>query len=167
MEHNCGILEDLNSCGILALFEGLSQAKALCLSNLTIKGDSASAIYWVTNRKRGSWKMSNSKRGSQKFDKRMHKIIHIASELGCSLFWVPHSANQVTDQLAKQGAKHLASFVGDFLPPSVSNVSLPCICCFSPFEVVLVSVDPVTWVLSNQPCTSLKDCLSLYLSIDW
>lgn len=49
----------------------------------------------------------------------MQKIIDIASDLGCFFYWVPCSANQVMDQLAKQGAMRLASFIWDFLSPRV------------------------------------------------
>ena len=52
----------------------------------------------------------------------MHRIIDIANELGCFFSWVPRSVNQVADELAKQGAKHLTSFVGDFLLLLASNV---------------------------------------------
>lgn len=53
-------------------------------------------------------------------------VIYVGSELGCSV-WVPHSANPVTDQLAKQEAMCLVSFVRDFLPPGMYKVSLLCV----------------------------------------
>ena len=44
-------------------------------------------------------------------------MIYISKIKTNSFSWIPCSANQVVDQLAKQGAKHMASFVGDFLSP--------------------------------------------------
>ena len=40
---------------ILALLEGLLHAQAMCLSNLTIEGDSTIVISCVSNRERGSF----------------------------------------------------------------------------------------------------------------
>ena len=47
----------------------------------------------------------------------MLKTIDIASDLSCSFSWVSCSANQVANQLAKQEAMPLVSFVKDFLSP--------------------------------------------------
>ena len=92
---------------MLALLECSPQAKALGLSSLNVEGDSANVIPQVINKESSSWK----------FDNQIHKIIDVVSELGCFLAQVPRSTNQVADQLAKQGDKHLAFFVGDFRPP--------------------------------------------------
>ena len=42
-----------------------------------------------------------------KFDNWMSKIIDTANELDCSFSWILLLANQVHDQLAKKGAKHM------------------------------------------------------------
>ena len=75
-----------NEIEILALLDNMLQAKALCLSNLTVEGDFDTVISWMNNRERDPWK----------FVKWMHKIIDVASELGCSFSLIPCSANQVT-----------------------------------------------------------------------
>ena len=91
---------------ILELLEGLMQAKVISLSNLIVEGDSATVISWVNNKERDLWK----------FDNWMREIIDTTNELGYSLSWIPCTTNQVTNQLAKQGAKHMASSIGNFLP---------------------------------------------------
>lgn len=59
---------------ILALLEGLAQAKALGFCNFLVEGDATSVISWATRKERGPWK----------FDGRLRQIIDISSELGCS-----------------------------------------------------------------------------------
>ena len=58
-----------------------------------------------------------------KLDNGCGKIIDIAKDLDSFFSWIPCSPNQAANRLAKQGAMHLALFIGNFLP-SVYNVFL-------------------------------------------
>ena len=135
------------------------QAKDLSLFNLIVQGDFAIIISWVTDKERGSWKFENW----------MFKIIDTSNELGCSFSWIPCLANKFAYQLAKQGAKHMVSFVGDFFPLWVSNVFSPIYIC-SFYEDELGFCGSCSWLLYTYTnfCTTLKDAYPscLYQLID-
>ena len=68
---------------IVALLEGLVQAKALGLFNFVVWGDSTVLISWVGKKERVSWRL----------DKLVRQIFNILTKLGCSIQWVPRLAN--------------------------------------------------------------------------
>ena len=93
----------------------------------------------------------------------MLKIIDIASDLSCSFSWVSCSANQVANQLAKQEAMPLVSFVKDFLSPWVYIVFLSNVHDFYPLWNSNVG-ELGSWLPLTNFCTSSKDCSSFLYS---
>lgn len=90
---------------ILDLLVGLLQAKVLDLSTCLVEGCSAIVISWLCLLERDPWKYSMW----------VHQILDLASSLGCSFSWSPHSTIMIADCLAKCAAKQMVSFVRDFL----------------------------------------------------
>ena len=91
MDHHGIVLKVLGGVGlaidakILALLEGLLQAKALDLSNILVEGDSAIVISRLSKLERGPWK----------YNIWLDQIPDIVSSLDCSFSWSSHSSNEI------------------------------------------------------------------------
>ena len=91
MDHHGIVLRVLGGVGlaidakILALLEGLLQAKALDLSNILVEGDSAIVISRLSKLERGPWKCNIW----------LDQIPNIVSSFDCSFSWSSHSSNEI------------------------------------------------------------------------
>lgn len=124
--------------------------------------DSIAAIYWITEKERGSWR----------FDATSHHVSLYCYREGVFFFffffcWYPHLSNQVVDFLAKRGAKLFESFVGTFLPPSIIiRKHLVCwIILVSSLSLQLVMLHFVehSSCFFIRFCTLWKDLLDLFI----
>lgn len=101
------------------------EGASLGINDLLMEGNSVIVVSWVSQGKRGSWKLGRW----------THKIIDLLCGLCCFFTWILGEASQVPDDMANHGALMLEIFLR-----TLYHISWFCI-CFLDFLV------GVLWVL--------------------